>query len=191
MAKFYEAITPELRSFIEAQHIFFVATAAENSRINLSPKGMNSLRVLDDRTVAYLDLTGSGNETAAHLKADGRITVMFCSFDATPRILRLYGRGRLILKSDPAWSAMVSHFPALPGARQIVVVEVQSVQTSCGFGVPYYEFKGERPALVDWALKKGEDGLEEYRRRHNRLSIDGLPSDTVGGAAYELTNHEA
>lgn len=191
MAKFYEAITPELRLFIEAQHIFFVATAAENSRINLSPKGMNSLRVLDDRTVAYLDLTGSGNETAAHLKADGRITVMFCSFDATPRILRLYGCGRLILKSDPAWSAMVSHFPALPGARQIVVVEVQSVQTSCGFGVPYYEFKGERPALVDWALKKGEDGLEEYRRRHNRLSIDGLPSDTVGSAAYEPTNHEA
>lgn len=179
MAKFYDAITTELRTFIEAQHIFFVATAAENSRINLSPKGMDSLRVLDDRTVAYLDLTGSGNETAAHLKADGRITVMFCSFDAAPRILRLYGRGRLILKSEPAWSDMISCFPPLPGARQIVVVEVQSVQTSCGFGVPYYEFKGERPALIDWALKKGEIGLEEYRRKYNRLSIDSLPSDTV------------
>lgn len=179
MAKFYDAITTELRAFIEAQHIFFVATAAENSRINLSPKGMDSLRVLDDRTVAYLDLTGSGNETAAHLKADGRITVMFCSFDAAPRILRLYGRGRLILKSEPAWSDMISCFPPLPGARQIVVVEVQSVQTSCGFGVPYYEFKGERPALIDWALKKGEIGLEEYRRKYNRLSIDSLPSDTV------------
>lgn len=140
---------------------------------------MDSLRVLDDRTVAYLDLTGSGNETAAHLKADGRITVMFCSFDAAPRILRLYGRGWLILKSEPAWSDMISRFPPLPGARQIVVVEVQSVQTSCGFGVPYYEFKGERPALIDWALKKGEIGLEEYRRKYNRLSIDSLPSDTV------------
>lgn len=179
MAKFYDAITTELRAFIEAQHIFFVATAAENSRINLSPKGMDSLRVLDDRTVAYLDLTGSGNETAAHLKADGRITVMFCSFDAAPRILRLYGRGWLILKSEPACSDMISCFPPLPGARQIVVVEVQSVQTSCGFGVPYYEFKGERPALIDWALKKGEIGLEEYRRKYNRLSIDSLPSDTV------------
>jgi len=184
MAKFYDAITPELRSFMEAQHIFFIATAAENSRINLSPKGMDSLRVLDERTVAYLDLTGSGNETAAHLKADGRITMMFCSFDAAPLILRLYGRGRLILKSDPAWPEMVSRFRPLPGARQIVVVDVQSVQTSCGFGVPYYEFKGERPALIDWALKKGEIGLEEYRRRYNRLSIDGLPSDTVNDAAH-------
>jgi hypothetical protein len=179
MAKFYNALTPELRSFIEAQHVFFVATVAENSRINLSPKGMDSLRVLDERTVAYLDLTGSGNETAAHLKADGRITLMFCSFDAAPRILRLYGRGRLILKNDPAWSEMIARFPALPGARQIVVMDVHSAQTSCGFGVPFYEFKGERPALIDWALKKGEAGLEEYRRKHNRLSIDGLPSDTV------------
>ncbi|MBE2240967.1 MAG: pyridoxamine 5'-phosphate oxidase family protein [Caldilineaceae bacterium] len=179
MAKFYESITPELRAFIEAQHLFFTASATAESRVNLSPKGMDTLRVLDARTVAYLDLTGSGNETAAHLKADGRLTIMVCSFEANPRILRLYGRGRLIFPRDGAWAEMHCLFPTLPGERQIVVLTVESLQTSCGFGVPFYAYAGTRPALVDWAEKKGPLGISEYQRSKNRISIDGLPSDTA------------
>jgi len=198
MAKFYESITPELRTFIEAQHLFFTASATAESRVNLSPKGMDTLRVLDERTVAYLDLTGSGNETAAHLKADGRLTIMVCSFEANPRILRLYGRGRLIFPRDGAWAEMHALFPDLPGERQIgawaemhalfpdlpgerqiVVLAVESLQTSCGFGVPFYAYAGPRPALVDWAEKTGSPGIAEYQWNKNRVSIDGLPSDTA------------
>jgi hypothetical protein len=179
MAKFYSSITPELRSFIDAQQVFFTASAAANSRINLSPKGMNTLRVLDEQTVAYLDATGSGNETAAHLKADGRLTIMLCSFDAAPRILRLYGQGRLVFPRDAAWAELRAHFDELPGERQIVVLDVESVQTSCGFGVPRYEFKSKRRALQEWAQSKGEEALAEYRRKNNRVSIDGLVSETV------------
>lgn len=179
MAKFYNSISPELRSFIGAQQIFFTASAAANSRINLSPKGMNTLRVLDEQTVAYLDATGSGNETAAHLKADGRLTIMLCSFDAAPRILRLFGRGRLVFPRDAAWAELRAHFDELPGERQIVVLDVESVQTSCGFGVPRYDFKCNRSALRDWAQSEGEAALAEYRRKNNRVSIDGLESETV------------
>lgn len=179
MARFYDFLTPELRTFVAAQHIFFTASAATGSRVNLSPKGMDTLRVLDERTVAYLDLTGSGNETAAHLKADGRLTVMVYSFDANPRVLRLYGRGRLVFPHDAEWTTLRPHFPDLPGVRQIVVLAVESLQTSCGFGVPHYTFASGRAALVDWAEKKGEDGLVDYRRKNNRVSIDGLPNDTV------------
>ena len=181
MAKFYDLLTPELRTFVEAQHLFFTASTAADGRINLSPKGMDTLRVLDEHTVAYLDLTGSGNETAAHLKADGRLTIMVCSFDASPRILRLYGRGRLVFPRDAEWAMLRPHFPDLPGARQIAVLAVESLQTSCGFGVPFYTFEGARSTLVDWAEKKGIDGLADYRRKHNRVSIDGLPNDTVVG----------
>jgi hypothetical protein len=179
MAKFYDSITPELRTFIAAQHIFFTASAAASGRVNLSPKGMDTLRVLDERTVAYLDATGSGNETAAHLKADGRLTIMLCSFDAAPAILRLYGRGRLVFPRDPAWVELRPLWGDLPGERQIVVLDVESLQTSCGFGVARYEFKGERLALRDWAEAKGEEALTAYRRKHNRLSIDGFASETT------------
>ena len=176
MAKFFPRLDAGLRDFIAEQKIFFTATAPADGRINLSPKGMDTLRCVDDRTVAYLDLTGSGNEAAAHLAADGRMTVMMCSFSESPLILRLYGRGRVVRPRDGGWDALRAHFPALPGERQIVVLELESAQTSCGFAVPVYELKGERQMLVEWTLRKGEDGLREYRREKNRVSIDGLPT---------------
>ncbi len=139
MAKFYDAITPQLRDFIETQQMFFTASATAESRVNLSPKGIDTLRILDDSTVAYLDLTGSGNETAAHLKADGRLTLMVCSFDQSAMILRLYGRGHLVFPRNAECESLHAHFPALPGERQIVLLDVEAVQTSCGFGVPRQE----------------------------------------------------
>ncbi len=135
---------------------------------------MDSLRVIDAQCVAYLDLTGSGNETAAHLKHDGRMTMMFCSFDADPLILRLYGRGRAIRRQDAAWPAWRAHFPALPGERQIILLDIESVQTSCGYAVPRFDYLGERDTLMRWAEKKGTLGLLEYWREKNRVSIDGL-----------------
>jgi Pyridoxamine 5'-phosphate oxidase len=176
MAKFYGALDDELRAFISAQRVFFVGTAPDAGRINLSPKGMNTFRCLDDRTVAYLDLTGSGNETAAHLRQNGRLTIMFCSFDERPLILRLYGRGQVVRPNMPQWQHLRRHFPVLRGERQIVLVELQSMQTSCGFGVPLYEFHGERQTLDAWAAKKGPAGIATYWQDKNRLSIDGLPT---------------
>lgn len=180
MAKFYDSIEPHLQKFIKEQMIFFTASATAESRVNLSPKGIDSLRVLDEHTVAYIDLTGSGNETAAHIKADGRLTIMFCSFGAKPLILRLYGRGRLVFPRDAEWDAWHAHFPTYPGERQIVVLDVDSLQTSCGFGVPVAVAGFEkRDTLEEYCENKGVEGLEEYRRRKNSVSIDGLPSDTV------------
>jgi Pyridoxamine 5'-phosphate oxidase len=176
MAKFFQRLDDGLRDFIGEQKVFFTATAPEGGRINLSPKGMDTLRCLDERTVAYLDLTGSGNETAAHLAVDGRMTIMMCSFSESPLILRLYGRGRVVRPGDAEWDALRPHFPTLPGERQIIVLELDSGHTSCGFAVPVYELKGERQMLVEWTLKKGEDGIREYRREKNRVSIDGLPT---------------
>ena len=174
MARFYAALEDKHRSFIAAQKLFFTATAPSDARINLSPKGMDSLRVIGAQCVAYLDLTGSGNETGAHLKHDGRMTMMFCSFDADPLILRLYGRGRVVRRQDAGWAAWRAHFPALPGERQIIVLDIQSVQTSCGYAVPRYDYRGERDTLMRWAEKKGTLGLLEYWREKNQTSIDGL-----------------
>ena len=174
MARFYAALDDKHRSFIAAQKLFFTATAPSDGRINLSPKGMDSLRVIDAHCVAYLDLTGSGNETAAHLKHDGRITMMFCSFDADPLILRLYGRGRVIRRQDAGWAAWRPHFVSLPAERQIIVLDIESVQTSCGYAVPQFEYRGEREVLMRWAEKKGTLGLLEYWREKNQASIDGL-----------------
>ena len=176
MAKFFERLDDQLRSFIGEQKIFFTATAPAEGRINLSPKGMDTFRCLDAGTVAYLDVTGSGNETAAHLAADGRMTIMMCSFSERPLVLRLYGRGRVVRPCDGEWDALHGHFPSLPGERQIVVLSLESVQTSCGFAVPVYELREERQKLVEWTLKKGEEGIRKYRREKNRVSIDGLPT---------------
>ena len=176
MAKFYSALTENLMDFIRAQHLFFTGTAAADGRINVSPKGLQTLRILDPQRVAYLDLTGSSAETAAHLRADGRLTLMFCSVDDAPLILRLYGTGALVMPEDAEWAALYHLFPPIPGARQIVVLTVESVQTSCGFGVPRFEFNGERDDLVTWAIKKGDEGLRQYRMDKNRISIDGLPT---------------
>jgi hypothetical protein len=181
MAKFYTHLDDSLRAFIGGQKMFFTATAPADGRINLSPKGMDTFRCLDGgRRVAYLDLTGSGNETAAHLAENGRLTVMFCSFAEQPLILRIYGRGRVVRPADEEWSGLRPHFPALPGERQIVLLDVESAQTSCGFAVPVYELKEERQRLAEWALSKGEDGILDYRREKNQVSIDGLPAYPEG-----------
>ena len=174
MARFYPELEARHCDFIAAQKLFFTASGTAYSRINLSPKGMDSLRVLSPSRVAYLDLTGSGNETAAHLKHDGRMTLMWCSFDADPLILRVYGRGQAVRRQDAAWGELHRHFPALPGERQLIVLDIESVQTSCGYAVPRYTYAGERDTLARWAEKKGTIGLLEYWREKNQLSIDGL-----------------
>ena len=182
MARFQPTLDDALVRFIGEQKVYFTATAprADEGRINLSPKGIDTFRCLDERTVAYLDLTGSGNETAAHLlePGNGRMTIMFCSFGPKPLILRLYGRGRPVRPRDAGWAALAAHFPVeTPGTRQIIVLDVQNVQTSCGFGVPVFEHPGdERPLLTRWATKKGADGITQYWREKNAVSIDGLPS---------------
>ena len=178
MAKTFSEITDDLRGFIERQALFFVATAplAANGHVNMSPKGLDSLRVLGPRRVAYLDLTGSGNETSAHLRENGRITFMFCAFSGPPRILRLYGAGATILPGSPAWEDLRSAFPHHVGARQIIVAEIDRVQTSCGFGVPRFAYEGQRDTLDVWAENKGPDGLITYRLEKNQHSIDGLPA---------------
>lgn len=176
MAKFYPALDDNLKAFIARQHLFFVATAPNDGRISLSPKGLDGLRVLGDQRVAYLDITGSGNETAAHLLADGRMTLMFCAFEGDPLILRLYGQGRSIKPGDAEWAALAPLFPSLPGTRQIILLDIESLQTSCGAGVPLYEYQGERVELLRWLEKKGEPGVRDYQHEKNRFSIDGLPT---------------
>jgi len=176
MARFYPALDDRHCEFIAAQKLFFTATGTASSRHNLSPKGMDSLRVIDPRSVAYLDLTGSSNETAAHLRHDGRMTMMWCSFDAEPLILRVYGRGRAVRRQDAEWGELRGHFPALPGERQIILLQIESVQTSCGYAVPRYTYDGERDTLARWAEKKGAVGLLDYWRGKNQVSIDGLPT---------------
>jgi hypothetical protein len=170
-------IPPELESFIRAQHVYFVATApSEGGHVNLSPKGLDTLRVLSPSQLAYLDLTGSGNETAAHVAQNRRITLMFCAFEGAPRILRIHGRGRAVLPADADWPAFASHFPTIPGTRQIIVIDVERVASSCGMGVPTMTYAGDRPELPRWAERKGEAELADYRDRKNRVSIDGLPA---------------
>lgn len=174
MAEFFERIDDEHRAFIAKQPIFFVATAAVDARINCSPKGMDSFRVLDERTAAYLDLGGSGNETQAHLAADGRITIMFCAFDNPALILRLYGRGRAVLPQDEGFDALIAHFEPLPGTRQIFVIDVESVQTSCGWGVPRMTLEQERQTLVKFHAQQDEAAYLDKMATRTR-SIDGLP----------------
>jgi Pyridoxamine 5'-phosphate oxidase len=187
MGKQFASMTPAHREFIARQRIFFTASATSTSRVNVSPRPTDALRVLDERTVAYLDLTGSGNETAAHLRADGRITVMFCALDEPPSILRLYGRGTSLARNTIDYgvllaSAFDNQEPL--GTRQIVRIDIDLVQTSCGYGVPLFEYIGERSTLQRWAQQKGDRGLEEYRRQKNARSLDGLPT----GLAEEETS---
>jgi hypothetical protein len=172
-----QEITPEVETFIRAQTMFFVATAplAGDGHVNLSPKGLDTLRVISPTRVAYLDLTGSGNETAAHIAENGRITLMFCAFEGKPNILRLYGRGSLVLPNSPEWTALSAKFTLQPGARQIIVCDVDRVQNSCGMAVPLMRFESHRDGLLKWANVKGDPGLKEYREKKNRRSIDGIP----------------
>lgn len=178
MGKFFTSIAPQHKAFIEAQRMFFVGSAPLDAEghVNLSPKGLDSFRVFSSTQVGYMDIVGSGNETSAHLLENGRITFMFCAFDGQPNILRLYGKGRTVLPGHEEWKAVSSHFILLPSTRQIIIADVSKVQTSCGFSVPYYAYKGERDQAHKWAAKKGPQGLEDYKKEKNLVSIDGLPS---------------
>jgi hypothetical protein len=179
MGKFHDSIKPAHAAFIEKQHIFFVATAplSADGRINLSPKGLDCFKVLSEHKVAYMDLISSGNETSAHTLENGRITIMFCSFEGAPNILRLYGKGFAVLPGADEWKKYSSHFKIYPSTRQIIVADIDLVQTSCGFGVPLYDYTGERDIHFEWAEKKGADGLHEYVQQNNLKSLDGLPTN--------------
>ncbi|MEE8423844.1 MAG: pyridoxamine 5'-phosphate oxidase family protein [Thermodesulfobacteriota bacterium] len=179
MAKFYTELNESLKKFMAEQKIFFTATAPEKGRINLSPKGMDTIRIIDNKTVAYLDLTGSGNETAAHLIENGRLTIMFCSFSDKPLVLRLHGCGRVVRQGSKEWQKLYPLFEPMSGVRQMIVLGISDVQTSCGYGVPVYELKEERKTLFKWAEKKGERGIHEYWRENNQTSIDGLPTNIL------------
>ncbi|GMN02296.1 pyridoxamine 5'-phosphate oxidase family protein [Erythrobacter sp. MTPC3] len=175
MSDFFDALEPKHTAMIEAQPVFFVATSAAEGRINLSPKGYDAFRVLSPTRVAYLDLGGSGNETHAHLAADGRITVMFCNFDRPALILRIYGRGQPILPQDAGWENLASYFTMMPGTRQIFDIEVESVQTSCGWGVPFMTLEGERETLKK-AHRQSEPEEWTGKTAKRVRSIDGLPT---------------
>lgn len=178
MGKFFDSINESHREFINAQHLFFVGSAplAGDGHINISPKGLDSFRVLSPNQVAYLDLTGSGNETSAHLLENGRITFMFCAFNGAPNILRLYGQGRVSLPDSPDWAALASQFTLIPGARQIIIADIHRVQTSCGFAIPLMDYVEDRETLVKWAETKGDAGLSAYQQEKNTRSIDALPT---------------
>jgi hypothetical protein len=178
MGKFFTNMLDHHKAFIEKQKMFFVASAPLNpgGHVNLSPKGMDSFRIFSANKVAYMDITGSGNETSAHILENGRITFMFCAFDGPPLILRLYGKGYAVLPGDADWPELSSHFTLMMSTRQIIVADIDMVQTSCGFGVPYYEYLGERDQAYKWAANKGLDGLETYKAEKNLVSLDGLPT---------------
>jgi hypothetical protein len=178
MGKRFSEITPELQNFIEEQSMFFVGSAplSANGHVNVSPKGLDTFRVLGPRQVAYLDLTGSGNETAAHVMENERLTIMFCAFSERPRILRLYCRARVAARGSREWPGLIERFPSHPGVRQVIVGDVEFVQTSCGYAVPEMKFVSKRETLTRWAEAKGEERLAEYRRTSNRLSLDDLES---------------
>jgi hypothetical protein len=178
MGHFYDVIQEQHKVFIQKQKMFFTASAplTADGHINLSPKGLDSFRVLSNTRVAYMDIVGSGNETSAHLIENGRITFMFCAFDGPPLILRLYGKGYTVLPDSEEWSELSSLFSLTPLTRQIIVADISMVQTSCGFSVPYYEHTGERDHAMKWAESKGAEGIEKYKEEKNRISLDGLPT---------------
>jgi len=177
VGKTFPGIDARNAEFIRKQRVFFVASAPEDREglVNLSPKGLETLAILNQNEVAYLDLVGSGVETVAHLRENGRIVFLFCAFEGPPRLLRLHGRGEAVEPGDPAWESLLAHFPSYEAARAIIRVDVQRVSDSCGYGIPLYDFRGDRPQLIDWAKRKGPQGIEDYKVENNRHSIDGLP----------------
>ena len=176
MAQVFERIDATLTAWIAQQHMFFVATApsGNDGHVNCSPKGLDSLRVLDETTLAYLDLTGSGVETIAHLKDNGRIVVMFCAFDGPPRIVRLHGHGQVIAPNDDRFAVLAAQFPRRPGIRSVIQIAVTRISDSCGYGVPQMEFRADRPAMEKWAETKGAEGIIQYQLDKNARSLDGL-----------------
>ena len=173
MGQQYSEISDKLKLFIKDQKIFFVGTATEDSRVNISPKGMDSLKVLSNNRVVWLNVTGSGNETSAHIQENSRMTIMFTAFKGKPMILRLYGKAKVVHKNDLEWSELFSLFQPLPGARQIFDFTVDLVQTSCGMAVPFFDYIEERELLKNWATKQGEEGLKDYWKKNNQKSLDG------------------
>ena len=179
MAKQFEALNPDHRDFIQRQHIFFVSSATVDSRVNISPREISALRIVNDHSVIYLDRTGSGNETAAHMLADGRLTIMFCAFTGPPQIMRLYGTGTSVGWENAEFEDLISQYygGSKPlGTRQIMRLKFDLVQTSCGYGVPLFEYKGDRNAIENWHENKGPDGIQSYWQQKNLSSIDGLPT---------------
>ena len=177
MGKTYAALDDRLIEFITRQHVFFVGTAplGQDGLLNISPKGLGGLAILDPHTVAYLDLTGSGIETVSHLRENGRIVLMFCAFEGPPKILRLHGRGEVIEPADAEFPALAGRFPAHPGARSIIRVAIERIGDSCGYGVPLMRYEQDRDQLTQWAERKGPEGLAAYRREKNVASLEGLP----------------
>jgi len=176
MGKEYAELEPAIREWISQQKIFFVSTApvSPDGLVNCSPKGMDTFRVLGPRTLAYLDLTGSGVETIAHLRENGRITIMMCAFDGPPKIFRFYGRGEVFEKGSDRYGELISEFIGLPGVRSIIHIDVDRIIDSCGYSIPLYDHRGERDVLSKWAEKKGEEGVQRYQQENNRVSLDGL-----------------
>ncbi len=180
MAEQFDALREDHVTFINAQHVFFVGSAAPDGRVNVSPKGQDSLRVLSPNEILWMNLTGSGNETAGHVRACDRMTLMWCAFEGPPRILRAYGRADVVHPRDDAWARCAEILPPPLGARQYFVLHVDLVQTSCGYAVPNYRYEGERNVLTLWAEKRGADGIERYWSEKNTRTIDGLPTFVAG-----------
>jgi Pyridoxamine 5'-phosphate oxidase len=176
MGNIHERLDDRLIEFITKQHLFFVGTAPDSpdGHINASPKGLDTFRILGPNSVAYLDLTGSGIETVAHLRQNGRITILFCAFEGRPLILRLHGRGRAVEPGETEWDGLIAGFPEYPGVRSIVLVDVERIADSCGYAVPLFEYKGERSQLIAYAKNQGPEAMEEYKARKNKASIDGI-----------------
>lgn len=183
MGSQFKQLNKQHKSFIEAQSIFFVATAAQSGKVNLSPKGGDAFRIINDNQVAWLNLTGSGNETAAHIQLTPRMTIMFCAFDGPPIILRLYGKATAIHEGDAAWDTYIDLFPDMTGRRQIFLLDVEMVQTSCGMAVPLYDYVSDRTALTDWADKQGRDGIKAYWEKKNQQSLDGFDTNILALSA--------
>jgi hypothetical protein len=179
MGKKTDHIAPRIAEFIKNQHIFFVGTAAAEGRVNVSPKGTDSFRVINKNKIVWLNLTGSGNETAAHVLQNNRMTIMFCAFEGKPLILRLYGKATIFHPRDTEFQLYSEYFPNAVGSRQIIEMDVDLVQTSCGFGVPFMDYNSERSMLDDWANQKGEDGIEQYWADKNTKSIDGFETQII------------
>ena len=187
MGKAYAAIEDAIKEFIEAQQMFFVGSAPLDARghVNISPKGLDTFRILGPTTVAYLDLTGSGIETVAHVNENGRVVLMFCAFQGPPKILRLHGRGRVVEPHEAEFAGLLSLFPAFDAVRSVIVVELSDIVDSCGYGIPLLRYEGQREQLAAWARKHGPEGVKAYQQRKNQQSLDGLPGLTGCAAAVK------
>jgi hypothetical protein len=179
MGQQFSALSDKHIAFIAQQRIYFVGTATDTSKVNVSPKGMDSFKVIDANTVAWLNVTGSGNETAAHVQTHPRMTIMFCAYEGSPMILRLYGQATAIHHNDEQWDSVYSMFKPMTGARQIFLLNIEMVQTSCGMSVPFYQYQGEREQLNEWADKHGTEVIRDYWQRKNQTSLDGIDTHIV------------